>query len=51
VPGEALPPVVSARVERLARQLKPLHDAVAELSAAAAVPSSVRPVVSHAAVR
>ena len=50
LPGAPLPPVVSARVERLARQLKPLHDAVAELSAAA-VPSSVRPVVSHAAVR
>ena len=26
-------PVVSARIERLARQLKPLHDAIAEMSA------------------
>jgi len=31
--------VVSARVERLARQLKPLHDAIAEMTAAAAVAS------------
>jgi uncharacterized membrane protein YccC len=42
-PGEVarshvpLAPVVGARVERLARQLKPLHDAVAEMSAAGAV--------------
>ncbi|MFL5562246.1 MAG: FUSC family protein [Gemmatimonadaceae bacterium] len=39
-PGEVaradamLAPLVSARVERLARQLKPLHDAVAEITAA-----------------
>ena len=32
-PGDApLPPLISARVVRLSRQLKPLHDAVAEMS-------------------
>jgi hypothetical protein len=31
--------VVSARVERLARQLKPLHDAIAEMTAASPVVS------------
>ena len=30
--GDALTPLLSSRVQRLARQLKPLHDAVAEMS-------------------